>query len=188
VGFSISWVATRGVAQDTLLGRLRLRRTGRREEFAETEPATALLPGGWALVWIDEFDEPRFAHAELAALSRGCELIHVMVEEHVMYCAAESWRDGAQIWFVSHDSQQGRTNLTAIGDLPESFREIKDDCMRKQGTDERWSGIRTDFVFDIPVETAYRVTGFRHDRISAFEGKKPFEVLEPAPGDSTTPI
>src|SRR5436309_2155175 len=39
---------------------------------------------------------------EMRRLSRGCEAIACFVEEHVMVSRAAGWKDGEQVWCVSH--------------------------------------------------------------------------------------
>jgi hypothetical protein len=148
---------------------------------------TTRLPTGWAFIWTNRFDEPLFLQPELAALSRQCEVISVKIEEHIMYSSAELWWNGAQAWFVSHYSDRGLRDLTAVGDLPPFFAEIKANSLRRQAEyDASNDGLRVAFLFDVPVEMAARVTGFRHDRLDSVDEAAPYEVLEPAPSRPAT--
>lgn len=182
MGWSNSWIAVRGKAQETVLAELSLRRTGERVEAPNTETVTTVLPSGWVFIWTDHFDEPLFLQPALAVLSTGCEVLSVKIEEHIMYSSTELWRSGTQVWFVSHFAERGLLDLTAIGDLPTLFAAVKADYLRRQAEyDASKHSMKVDFVYDIPVEVAARIAGFRHDSGDAAERAAPYDVLEPAP-------
>jgi hypothetical protein len=67
---------------------------------------------------------------------------------------------GRQIWQIRHDPDQRREHLEASGDLPPEFARFGDAAMNKQ---RARSGV--DYVFDVPIETAATITGYRHDRM-----------------------
>jgi len=173
-----------------VLTELSLRRTGERVELPNTETVTTILPSGWVFIWTDHFDEPLFLQPALASLSRGCEVISVKIEEHIMYSSAELWRDGDQAWFVSHHLERGLLDLTSVGDLPAFFAEIKADyVMRQAKYDAKNDPLKVDFIFDVPIETAARIAGFRHDVGDSADKGAPYDVLEATqPRPVATPL
>lgn len=191
MGWSISWTAVRGESEDQALSHFNLARTGR--FVATTEPGetvATLAPGGWTLVGADDFDSPLFQQTSLAQVAKRCELVTVRVEEHIMYSSPEYWRNGEQEWFLSHDNQKGRMDLTAVGRAPGLFAEVKAHLLKQQRDyDAANHSMRVDFLFDVPVETAARVVGFRHDRdFPAWDGSLPFEIVTPRRTPMTTPL
>ena len=87
-----------------------------------------------------------------------------------MYSSATSWQRGRRLWSVEHDAQKALEDLDVQGDPPQEFAAIRDELFAKQ-TDES-----CDYIFDIPVELARTVTGYRHDRNIGLP-KDAFEVL-----------
>ena len=177
MGFSISWVAVRGKPVSTLWEELGVRPTGERDEFPDFPIAGAELPGDWYLIFADHFDSPFLEEAALERLSSGGEVVTCAVEEHVMFSEAARWQDGRQIWSIRHDAQEGIKHLEANGELPPTFLSIRNRLTSEQ---EAAGGERAgvDYIFDIPVELAEALTGFRHDKVLPELGEKPFEALE----------
>jgi hypothetical protein len=105
------------------------------------------------------------------------ETVYCFVEEHVMVSAASLWRDGKQVWRVTHDGQESADHLSTDGVAPPAFASIRDKYLAVQAA-EREEDV--DHIFDIPVELARELTGFRHDQepLGVSDGE-PFEVLEP---------
>jgi hypothetical protein len=180
MGFSLSWVAVQGQQPEVVLAEFVLRATGRYEELPEAPTVGAKLPGGWYIVVADGCDFPFVRQRALRRLSLASEVVMCTVEEHVMYSAAMGWADGREVWSVDHDAQQGIRHLDAQGVLPPAFAGIRD---RLEAEQEAAGGdqARVDFISDVPVTLAERLTGFRHDRVLMRFGKAPFEVLEPLP-------
>lgn len=122
--------------------------------------AARLRSGGWSLLWSEDEEFGRRAEARIAELSREVEVVLCVVNETVMFSSAELWRDGALAWRVSHrgDGEDIR-DLTVTGTPPLEFEEIRARLFARQDADDG----RTDYVFDIPVELAEGMSGFRHD-------------------------
>ena len=107
-----------------------------------------------------------------------------------MFSCASGWKESRKCWSITHDAQRGIEHLVAEGDLPPEFGSIRDRLLSKQSEENlrkprplvRQSGasiskIGCDYVFDIPVETARSLTGYRHDQdIPGLTGEA-FEVL-----------
>ena len=77
-------------------------------------------------------------------------------------------------WSVIHDCQKGKRHLDVQGEPPPEFTAIRDALLSK-------SKPGVDYIFDIPVETAKSVTGYRHDEDVPGLSGDIFEVLENVP-------
>ncbi len=176
MGFSLSWLAVKGKPAQAALAELGFRPTGKREEVAESDLCGAELPNGWYLI-LSNHTETVATEATMQKLcSPGVELVTCFVEEHVNVSSASSWREGRQIWSVVHDHQMAETPDTE-GDPPSQYKAILDDLTRQQReADEK--GEDVDYLFDLPVEIARSVTGYRHDEDIPGMSGEVYEVLE----------
>ena len=74
-----------------------------------------------------------------------------------MVSTAAGWDDGRESWSVTHDAQVDLKHLEVRGEPPREFARIRDELFAKQTEDT------CDYIFDIPVEVAAEVVGFRYD-------------------------
>lgn len=84
------------------------------------------------------------------------------IEEHVMFCSAEHWRGGALIWRAVHDSEKGQTDLRTNGVLPPDFQSMAEAAAMQQqpaGTED----YDVDYYFEVPLNAAKSLIGFRQD-------------------------
>jgi len=112
----------------------------------------------------------------LQRLSAGCEVVTGDVEEQVMVSVATGWKDGQRVWSVTHDAQRDLEHLQTEGELPAAFTNIRD---RLRSEQQKAGGRKADvdYIFDVPVELAQTLTGYRHDADIPGAGTDPFEVL-----------
>jgi len=94
-----------------------------------------------------------------------------------MNSLATEWVDGKQVWSLAHDGSEGGDSLEVEGQLPEIFEELKQEAIAAQAESEREGGC-VDFVFDIPLDLAADLTGFRHDEMGFDDDIPPFTALE----------
>jgi hypothetical protein len=176
MGYSQSWLAVKGKARASVLEALGLRGTGAREEIAESPIVGAELPNGWFLVVGDRSGHRLMRDPSVQRLSAGCEVVTGDVEEHVMVSVATGWKEGRRVWSVTHDAQRDREHLQTEGELPAVFTSIRD----RLRSEQQAAGGRdadVDYIFDVPVELAQTLTGYRHDADIPGTGPEPFEVL-----------
>lgn len=173
MGYSVSWLAVRGKDANLVRQQLGLQQTGQREEIPESPVLGSDLPTGWYLVFANRCDYAE--NAGLDRLSVDCEVVACSVEEHVMVSAASGWKDGRNTWAITHDSQRGPEDLEVEGEPPSVFSAIRERLNAQQA--ERGDA---DYIFDIPVEVAESLTGFRHDEDIEHAAAEPFEVLAAA--------
>lgn len=161
MGFSISWFGFRayGIKEAaTLFGR---EVGGSSEDFDATVNAYS-SEKNWAIIILGYCSFPNPPDSYLSAFSQGREMVVVHIEEHTMFARAEFWSSGKNIWKVWHTGDKNVRDLHAAGDLPTSFEGVRQEAFSKQDEeDAERSGV--DVVFDIPLDLAAELTGFRHD-------------------------
>jgi hypothetical protein len=170
MGFSLSWLAVKGASPEAIREQLELRLTGEQEEFPESAVSAAEIPDGWYLIVADRVERVA-SDAQLKALTAaGAEAVTCFVEEHVMVSQASAWKDGQQVWLLEHVSDQGIQHLEVKGTPPAEFARIREELFAKQvDVDD------CDYIFDVPVETAKSIAGYRYDMCGAPGAM--FEVL-----------
>lgn len=184
MGYSQSWLAVRGKPPAVVLETLGLRGTGTREEIAESPIVGAELPTGWYLVVAGRSGHRLMRDQTLQRLSAGCEVVTGDVEEHVMVSVATGWKEGQRVWSVTHDAQRDMEHLQTEGELPAAFTSIRDRFRSEQQT-AGGSKADVDYIFDVPVELAKTLTGYRHDADIPGAGADPYEVLVETSSDAS---
>jgi hypothetical protein len=173
MGFAISWVAVKGKAPDTVREELSLTSTDEVTDLAFHPPVSAAsLPTGWYVIAANSTDHKLTRNNVVSKLSNGCEVVAVVVEEHVMWASAVGWRHREKLWEVMHYAERGMFDLETTGTVPEAFERIRDSAFAQQRA-ENEERAEVDYVFDVPVDLAEEITGFRHDGTDA-----EFVVLE----------
>lgn len=177
MGFSLEWMAVKGGTRESVLDALGLRGTGEREEIPEAELTGAALPAGWYLLVANHSRLPLMDSKVLAGVSVDAEVVSCFVEEHVMCSCVQGWQRGREVWSVMHMADTGGIDhLETKGELPPAFAPIRDQQRAKQ---QAAGGAKAgvDYIFDIPVELACTLTGYRHDQDIPGLDDTPFEVL-----------
>lgn len=178
MGYSISWLACRGLAAPVACQRLGLTETTRTAEYARAKFTAHALPDGWHLIVADRCDHTMIRPASLATLSVGCEVVACSIEEHVMVCWSEHWQDGTRRWRIEHSSEKGPEHLQTEGALPEALAAWVTGAEAAQSTDAE-----VDAYFDVPLQAAQQLAGFKHDETHPALGCDSFVVLEPEGGE-----
>lgn len=175
MGYSLAWIAVRGIDLEEALNRQGLVATTERADYAEAA-LSAMKWLDWSLIVARRCD-PRLLEApNLAALSAGCEVVVGEVEEHVMYSAASLWSEGRQRWRVEHDAQEAIEHLVADGTLPNEYEAVRHRYADQQAS-EGGADAEVDHYFEIPLVLARTLVGFKHDEVSADETDGEFVVL-----------
>lgn len=177
MGYSLSWLAVRGKTPESVREALGFYPTGELESIPESSLSAVELPNGWYLVISN--NESQVAPDEVLAqlASNGAEVVTCFVEEHVMASRATGWAEGEQVWSAAHDAQRARNHLEAEGDAPAAYAEIAAQALDKQAAADAGK-VRVDYLFNVPIDLAYSVVGYRHDKdVPGLEGEV-FEVLE----------
>ncbi len=153
MGASLTWFAVRGKPSVAVLHDFGLKNIGK--EYCKAPYCGGSLPSGWYLVIHGQHE---LTNDEARQVSRGCEVVACFVEEHVMVSRAAGWKDGKQIWSVTHDAQEGDGHLEVEGQPPAVFAAIRERLTKQQ---EEEGG--ADFIFNIPVDLAKEMTGYSHE-------------------------
>lgn len=171
MGFRVSWLGIHGLRHhDSALSTLKFRRAGEFDEVPDFE-YSAVTIGEWLIVFANRFDYANRTSCD--SLSAVTEIVSCSVNETTGMSSARGFAKGKLIWSLLHDGEKG--HLTASGELPSIFCEIRARAAEKDRTDQN-----VDWFFDVPVEVAEGLTGFRHDGFRPGDG---FECLEPLTPD-----
>jgi hypothetical protein len=177
MGYSISWMAFQSKNKQHVLSLLGLVDTAEADEANEAPISGAALPTGWYVVFFNDYSFT--TPARMTKFSAGSTVISCQVEEHVMASASSLYKNGRHVWTVAHESERGRYDLSVDGDLPDLFRDLRDSLLKQQD-DAGGEKADVDFVFDVPVQLAEELCGYRHDRWKFDWGEPVFSRLEPA--------
>lgn len=153
MGASLSWFAVRGKSPKAVLQDFGLKNVGK--EYQKTPFCGGALPSGWFLVIHGRHE---FTKEEARSVSRGGEVIACFVEEHVMISRAAGWKDGEQVWCITHGAEESDDHLDVEGEPPAGFAAIRNRLTKQQ---EEEGG--ADFIWKIPVELAREITGYSHE-------------------------
>jgi len=176
MGFSLSWAALKGGTLDMICDATGLVSTGKFEEIAESDFVAAALPTFWYLFLWNGDEIPDEVLKRLSAYGK---VVSCYVEDHVMLTSASGWSGEKRVWGVEHyGGEKGILHLEAEGNLPDEFGRIRDKFFAQQKSAGS-AHADVDYVYEIPVELARALTGFRHDQDMPGMGMQPYEVLEP---------
>ncbi len=174
MGFKISWIGFHGATKDQVLQTAGLRDTGEGDEANEAPFSGAEIPGGWFILFSNDFD---FASPErVASFSSDCRIVACQVHEGIMASISYAIERGTSRWQIEHNSQKHSNDLSVTGSPPATFHSIQDRLRQLQADSQ---APRANYIFEIPVETAESVCGYRHDRWRFAWGKPIFTRLEP---------
>lgn len=182
MGVCLHWIAMKKAKLPTVCSVLGLRPTGAREEFPESKFVGLELPSGYVLIVYMASGGERLRgkgtieDRHLAELSRSHEVISSFVEEHVMFSETSCWKSGGILWSVTHESEKGLRHLGTSGPVPAELEPIRQGAEEKQ--EAEGENAEVDFIFDIPVDLAQKITGYRYDQDVPGMSGKVFEVLE----------
>lgn len=177
VGFSISWIGFKALPPSEVLRRTGFRDLAIDDPAYESPFSLAVLPTGWTILFANNFSYG--AGRRLNSLSSDAVLVACQIEEHVMYSGARCFVNGDEHWSACHDCQKGVYDLSVSGALPAAFEPIKQ-CLHGKQLKEPAMFLTTDYYFDIPVELACDLTGYRHDCRKFDWGEPRFTKLERA--------
>jgi hypothetical protein len=162
MAFAYSWIAVHGLDRAAVLKRLELTPTGGTDTSppAYGQISVCDLADGWTMVALGDMAHDLGLKDSLAKLSIDCRLVAAHIEERAMFSSAEEWRQGRQLWQVQHDQVSSRPALETTGNPPGDFAALKKSHAGK--------------VFDVPLQLARSITGFKHDDATA----RRYELLD----------
>jgi hypothetical protein len=162
MGFSVSWMAVQGCDVAEAAEALGVEiGDGPASDLPERD-CIGQLPEGWVLVWIEDFDALR--KGRFAPLLKFGPAVACAVEEHVMVQEARGYRDGVEVWRVTHDCTASESiyHLDLAGEPPANFEAIRSAGFKAQeGEGGEDAGV--DLICDVPLDLAKSICGFKHD-------------------------
>jgi hypothetical protein len=200
MGFNMSWIFVDEIDREELYQALDLSPTGKAPDrhdlgTSRVPLAGATLNSGWSAIFAKYAlvldvtigtNPPRLTR--LPAKSRS---ITCVVLEHAMMSYASLSQGGRRTWEIRHDASQGAEHLETSGDLPPEFAGFRKNALYKQREQQEhrqpgeWG---VDYVFDVPLETAETITGYRHDRAVTAGLFKELLTLMPINGNELTKL
>jgi hypothetical protein len=175
LGFKISWIAFRGLTKPDLLQIISGTDTGIVDEANAAPFSLAEIATGWSILFANDFYF--LSEQRLEFYSANCALVACQVHEGIMVSAACAYENGKEQWLINHEAELGIRNLDVYGSPPPDFATIRDRLTKQQEEDDG-DGLPVDYFFDIPVETATSLCGYRHDRWKFDWGKPNFTALD----------
>lgn len=157
MGWSLTWLAFPKCSAAQVHALLDLAPTGKTDEVSFGKTCGIEVDGGY-IVHARGHGHALSSARSLERLSADGDVVAVQIEEHVMASSAELWSRGHRVWRVEHESERGREHLAESGRLPAEYAAIKQRLLQEQTGDDE-----VDHVFDVPLELARRVVGYRHD-------------------------
>src|SRR5688572_13073995 len=176
MGVSISWLAVSDMEPDAIHKQLGLLSSREFDPDIKYPFAGRVLPSGWYLVVANRCDSPMVRDDMLSSLSMSARVVAASIEEHVMYCFSTCWMNGKQEWRVQHEAEKGTRHLEVSGVPPEDLETLRQGALARQLCHDDEIGV--DYVFDVPLELARRVVGFRHDDSEPGPELEFFEILK----------
>ncbi len=174
MGYAISRIAFQDKTAVQAAELLGLSPSGRLEQEPESRFCGVRLDNGWNVVVVNEYGHKLVREHALRQGSAAADVVVAAIEEHVMCSSAEAWKNGNLIWRVAQASESSRRHLEEHGSLPGPYLAIKERLLAAQQREDE--GAReVDYVFDVPLELAEAIVGFKHDRVLDSR----FEVLKP---------
>jgi hypothetical protein len=164
MGFSISWYATPEKNADQFVQKLGFTPTGETEEIPESLNSMGKLDTGWRVFWHNN-NCPFLKSTDLTTLSLDNDVLLCRVEEHVMASSAELWSKGKRQWQLSHEGENGPKGLEVDGVPPETYPAIRKEMEALQLA-EGGDAAEVDYLFEIPLDVAKSLVGFKHDEMS----------------------
>ncbi len=180
----LTWVAVKGTSPERIRSILGLKPTGRSSDGFDWDFGSASLANDWHLIVQGaENDAGGFSEAALRDLSAAGSLVLCAVDEYALSSRANGWTQGREVWGVRHDgADPSGAHLAVTGEVPAAFEAIRAriyaeqndaDRAAEQGTDGS-HGLEVDLIFEIPIDLARELTGFRHDD----DHRPSFELLK----------
>jgi hypothetical protein len=178
MGYSLAWLAVQGKTTENIHRQLGLTGTGDFCDYGDAPVAGRLLPSGWYLVVAKGCDHKLISELIVQQISSSGSVIACSIEEHVMFSSAAQWSDGQKNWSIRHrGGDHGPTDLGFEGSPPPLFAELREFYGSKQDA-EGGEKAGVDWIFEIPLELAKSIVGFKHDEETPGVEDGSFEILD----------
>lgn len=173
MGYSLSLLAVQTSDAVEALRQQGYVRTGQKCEYAREALSSRALPTGWFLIVARGCDSRFLQPKVLGPLSGRFPVLACSIEEHGMFSSAEYWAGGNRVWRAEHVGEHGPMHLKTCGTLPPGFEAMAAAHREADGGEKA----DVDHYFDIPLDAAREIFGFRHDEDIPGVDYEGFEVL-----------
>lgn len=185
MGYSLSLLAVQTTDPAEALQQLGYIRTGQLCEYAREPLSGYELTANWFLIVARGCDNRFLQPKVLGPLSEHFPVVACSIEEHVMFSSAEYWVSGNQVWRAEHVGENGPIHLNTSGALPQGFEAMAAARKEMQEADGgEKAGV--DHYFDIPLNAAREIMGFKHDEDVPGVDYESFELLHEASSSTKT--
>jgi hypothetical protein len=175
MSFDVSWAAFHKVRKQEVLATASLQNTGQHDEANEAPFSCAELPNEWTILYANN---STYIYENIKTISENHAVLSVIIQDYVPTSLAAFHVRGKQVWSVYHEGNAGVLDLTLTGAVPPQTTTIRDRLLILQQREEG-KVPRVDHMFDVPVELAESICGYRHDRWRFSWGQPVFTVAEP---------
>jgi len=183
VGFKCSWVAFQNTPKYQILDVIGGIDTGEEMEIPfETELCIAELPDNWILICAEDFmyaapDVSFPDEGNMARLSAKGRVLGCMFHEGIMFSAASMYEFGKELWCVMYNSEEESQPIMVTKNMPDNFPAVYERLRAEQEKADR-QGDDVAYLFDVPIEVASGLCGYRHDYFEFAWGKPKFTRVE----------
>lgn len=158
MGFKIGWVGIKAESPEQVLNFFDLKNTENKESYPDYNMATIRLQNGWFILHVNEFLSPLLEDDTLSKLSEQGDVVSCQVHEGIMVSMVSCFSSGKKSFSSIHNPQLGNNHIEEHGDLPNIYNEVKAQAVIDQSTMEN-----IDIYFQVPVDFAEKIVGFKHD-------------------------
>jgi hypothetical protein len=176
MGASTAWLAVKGMPRSRILETLGLQIAASPGDARESGLQGSDFSSGWYVIAAGGYGNPIIDDENLKRVSMGCEVVAGGADTRVMCSTACGWKDGREVWWVDHDSENGVEDLRTRGVLPPAFTGIHDELQAEQQAEGPDCGV--DFIFSAPEKLTQALTGYHYDEAQPGEE---WRALVPAP-------
>jgi hypothetical protein len=178
MGYSLAWLAVRGKSTEIIHQQLGLAGTGSFRDYGDAPVVGRQLPSGWYLIVAKGCEHKLISDGIVQRISSNCSGVACSIEEHVMFASAALWIDGRKAWAIQHrGGDYGPTDLGIEGVPPPLFSELRAHYDARQKA-EGGEKAEVDWTFEIPLELAKSLVGFKHDEETPGVEDGSFEILD----------
>ena len=176
MGFRICYLASKATAAD-LAESLNLIIGDTAPEMPDGEWWIARLKDSdWTILWSEDEEFGERNIKKIAELSKQHATYICEVNETVMWSSAAFWRNGRQIWKVTHAGDgDDRFDLSETGALPDGYSDLK----HRHTLDQQNDGEDVDHMFEIPLNLAAFDLKFRHEDYLGQSDVESFLIVTP---------
>jgi hypothetical protein len=164
MGYSVCWIGFHGISKPDACAVAGYRDTGEPDEERESAVSAARISDRWSVVNFNNNMFPEIAETDsLALLSKNRAILLCQVSERMMASGVALWRDGEQVWEITHELDKSADNCEVTGLPPEVFHGIFEAAEAKK---HRISGTQDDFdvFFDVPNDVAQAIVGYKYNQ------------------------